>query len=198
VNRLGVREEIGVREDDLFLLSVGRLVHQKGHEFLVAAMPSVVKEFPHAKVGICGDGFLRQQLDAQIKTLGLEKSVFLLGKFDNVTKYLVAADVFVLPSRWEGLPISLLEAMSVGLPIIATRVEGVDEVISDGEQGLLMSVGDIAALSDAILRLLRDPQARYQMGTAAKQRLLESYSIDHMGERYLSLMINILENRAKY
>jgi len=196
VNRLDVRSEAGVGDQDLFLLSVGRLVHQKAHEFLVAAMPSVLKEFPDAKVGICGDGFLRPQLEAQIQSLGLQKSVILLGKFDNVTKFLVAADLFVLPSRWEGLPIALLEAMSVGLPVIATRVEGVDEVVVDREHGLLVPVGDESALSDAILQLLREPQLRHKMGMAAKQRLLESYSIDHMGEKYLSLMIDILKNRA--
>lgn len=197
-NRGDVRGELGIRENDFLLLSVGRLVHQKAHEFLVAAMPSVLKEFPAAKAAICGDGFLHSQLEAQIKALDLENSVFLPGRFDNVTKFLAAADVFVLPSRWEGLPIALLEAMSVGLPIVATRVEGVDEVVVDGEHGFLVSVGDVPALSDAILKLLRDPQARHQMGMAAKQRLLESYSIDHMGERYLSLMTNILQNRAQF
>jgi glycosyltransferase involved in cell wall biosynthesis len=198
VNRLDVRKEAGVGENDLFLLSVGRLVHQKAHEILVAAMPSVLKQFPHTKVGICGDGFLRPQLDAQIKSLGLEKSVMLLGRFDHVTKFLAAADIFILPSRWEGLPIALLEAMSVGLPVIATRVEGVDEVVADREHGLLVPVEDVAALSDAILQLLQDPQARRKMGMAAKQRLLEAYSIDHMGEKYLSLMVDILKNGTQF
>jgi len=198
VNRPEVRSEAGVGDQDPFLLSVGRLVHQKAHEFLIAATPSVLQEFPDAKVGICGDGFLRPQLEAQIQSLGLQKSVMLLGKFDNVTKFLAAADLFVLPSRWEGLPIALLEAMSVGLPVIATRVEGVDEVVVDREHGLLVPVGDVSALSDAILQLLREPQLRRKIGMAAKQRLLESYSIDHMGEKYLSLMIDILKNRAQF
>lgn len=198
VNRPEVRRDAGVRDQDLFLLAVGRLVQQKAHEFLIAAMPSVLKEFPDAKVGICGDGFLRPQLEAQIQSLGLQKSVMLLGKFDNVTKFLAAADVFVLPSRWEGLPIALLEAMSAGLPVVATRVEGVDEVVVDQEHGLLVPVGNVSALSDAILQLLRDPQVRRKMGMAAKHRLLEAYSIDHMGEKYLSLMIDMLKNRSPF
>ena len=198
VNRLEVRRDAGVGDQDLFLLSVGRLVHQKAHEFLIAAMPPVLQEFPDVKVGICGDGFLRPQLEAQIHALGLQKTVFLLGKFDSVTKFLAAADLFILPSRWEGLPIALLEAMSAGLPVVATRVEGVDEVVVDQEHGLLVPVGDVSALSDAILQLLRNPHVRREMGMAAKHRLLEAYSIDHMGEKYLSLMIDMLKNRVPF
>lgn len=198
VNRFEVRKDIGVGESDVLLLSVGRLVHQKAHEILVAAMPSVLQKFPNTKVGICGDGFLRPQLDAQIRSLGLEKSVMLLGRSDHVTKFLAAADMFVLPSRWEGLPIALLEAMSVGLPVIATRVEGVDEVIVDQEHGLLVPVENVPALSDAILQLLGDPLIRSKMGMAAKQRVLDSYSIDQMGERYLSLMLTILQKSAEF
>jgi glycosyltransferase involved in cell wall biosynthesis len=196
VNRLDVREELGVGENEAFILSVGRLVHQKAHEFLVAAMPAVLREFPNTKVGICGDGFLHPQLDGQIKSLGLESSVKLLGRFDDVTKFLAAADVFALPSRWEGLPIALLEAMSVGLAVVATPVAGVDEVVVNHEHGLLVPVGNVSALSDAIVQLLRDPQLRCKLGAAAKQRVIESYSTDQMGERYLSLMESILANRS--
>jgi glycosyltransferase involved in cell wall biosynthesis len=146
-------------------------------------------------VGICGEGFLRSDLEAQIKTLGLEHSVKLLGQFDTITPFLAAADVFVLPSRWEGLPIALLEAMSLGLPIVATRVEGVDEAVLDHVHGLLVPVGDAAALSEAILQLLRDPQMSCELGGAAKRRVVDSYSIDRMGERYLSLMETILAGR---
>lgn len=196
VNRLDVRTEIAVGEKDAFLLSVGRLIHQKAHELLIAAMPAVLKEFPNTKVGICGDGPLRSQLDTQIKSLGLESSVKLMGRFDSVTKYLAAADMFILPSRSEGLPIALLEAMSLGLPIVATRVQGVEEVVMEQQHGLLVPIGDVTALSDAILQLLRNPQLGCKLGDAAKQRVVESYSVDHMGERYLSLMETILADRS--
>jgi glycosyltransferase involved in cell wall biosynthesis len=191
VNRFEVRKEAGFGENDPVLLSVGRLVYQKAHEFLIAAMPLVLKEFPNAKVGICGDGVLRADLELQIKSLGLSSSVKLLGKWDDVSRFLASADVFVLPSRWEGLPIALLEAMSAGLPVIATEVEGVDEVIVHGEHGLLVPVEDADALSQAILQLLRQPDMRINMGVAAKKRLQELYSIDRMGERYLALMLEI-------
>jgi glycosyltransferase involved in cell wall biosynthesis len=191
VNRFEVRKEAGIGADDVLLLSVGRLVYQKAHEVLVAAMPLVLKEFPTAKVGICGDGVLRADLESQIRSSGLSNSVKLLGKFDSVAKFLASADVFVLPSRWEGLPIALLEAMSAGLPVIATKVEGVDEVIVEGEQGLFVPVENPDALAWAILQLLRDPQMRGRMGAAAKQRLHDLYSIDRMCDRYLALMLEL-------
>jgi glycosyltransferase involved in cell wall biosynthesis len=86
--------------------------------------------------------------------------------------------------------------MSVGLAVVATPVAGVDEVVVDHEHGLLVPVGDVSALSDAIVHLLRDPQLRCKLGASAKQRVIESYSTDQMGERYLSLMESILANRS--
>jgi glycosyltransferase involved in cell wall biosynthesis len=193
VNRSEVKKEAGMQDGDLVILSVGRLVYQKGHEYLIAAMPIVLNEFPNAKVGICGDGLLRADLEAQIQLLGLSDSIKLLGKWDSVSKFLVSADVFVLPSRSrEGLSIALLEAMSVGLPIIATNVEGMDEVILEGENGLLVPIKNPDALAQAILQLLRDPQMRKRMGDVSKQRLHDLYTIDRMCERYLALMFDLM------
>ena len=96
-----------------------------------------------------------------------------------------------MPSLWEGLPIALLEAMSAGLPVIATQVEGVEEVITEGENGLLVPIGDTAALADAILRLLADPPLRHKMGVASKEKVLASYTADQMCEQYLELMVKL-------
>jgi len=195
-HRLEVRKEAGIGADDLFLLSVGRLVYPKAHDVLVSAMPAVLKEFPNAKVGICGDGVLRRKLETQIKSLGLEDSVKLLGQQNNVAKFLSSADVFVLPSRSEGLPIALLEAMSIGLPVIATKVEGMDEVVTEGAHGLFAPVDDVESLSQVILQLLRDPHMRARMGAAAKRRVNEIYSVDRMGEQYLNLMHSLLRSKV--
>jgi len=189
VNRSEVRKEAGMEADDLVLLAVGRLVYSKAHEILIAAMPTVLQKFPNAKVGICGDGVLRTKLEAQIEALGLSASVKLLGESDHVAKFLASADVFVLPSLWEGLPIALLEAMSAGLPVISTKVEGVEEVIVEGENGLLVPIGNSAALADAITQLLADPQLRRKMGAASKAKVLEFYTVDRMCEQYLKLML---------
>jgi glycosyltransferase involved in cell wall biosynthesis len=195
-HRLDVRKDAGIGADDPFLLSVGRLVHVKAHEVLVSAMPAVLKEFPNAKSGICGDGVLRGDLEAQIKFLGLEGAVKLFGAQGNVAKFLSSADVFILPSRSEGLPIALLEAMSAGLPVVATKLEGVGEVVLDGVHGLFAPVDDPEALAEVILKLLRDPELRDRMGAAAKQRVNECYSLDRMGKQYLNLMLTLLHSET--
>ena len=195
-HRLEVRKDAGIGADDPFLLSVGRLVHVKAHEVLVSTMPAVLKEFPNAKVGICGDGVLRGDLEAQVKSLGLEGVVKLFGEQNNVAKFLSSADVFILPSRSEGLPIALLEAMSAGLPVVATKLEGLGEVVLDGVHGLFAPVNDPEALAEVILKLLRDPVLRARMGVAAKQRVNESYSLDRMGEQYLNLMFTLLRSET--
>ncbi|MFN8384163.1 MAG: glycosyltransferase [Anaerolineales bacterium] len=195
-SRLEVRKEAGMHVDDLLLIAVGRLVYAKAHEVLVASMPAVLQEFPNAKVEIYGEGVLRDDLLRQIQRLGLSNSVKLQGKSDNIARQLSNADVFILSSRSEGLPIALLEAMSAGLPCISTKVEGVDEVLMDGVHGLTVPIGDPNALSQAILQLLRDPDARSKMGAAARLHASEFYTVDRMCGQYLELMLDCLnENK---
>lgn len=192
-DRSEIRKQMGARENDVVLLSVGRLVYQKAHEYLVSAIPAVLKELPNVKVGICGDGLLRADLEKQIQALGLENAIKLFGMQANVTKYLAAADVFILPSRWEGLPIALLEAMSAGLPVIATRVEGVDEVVEEGVHGILVLPESAEELAKAILQLSQDSAQRQRMGSAARLRVLERYTVDRMCEQYLKLFKHRLD-----
>lgn len=187
-DRVNTRQQLGLHEDDFFLLAVGRLVYEKGHEFLVDAIPSVLRSFPKLTVGICGSGPLLGQLEAQISSLSLEKNVKLLGRWENVRELLAAADAFVLPSRWEGLPMALLEAMMAGLPVIATRVQGVEEVIENGVQGFLVPLENPEELSKAILQLLDGSVQRSAMGLAASSRIMQSYTTDQMCEKYLSVI----------
>jgi glycosyltransferase involved in cell wall biosynthesis len=185
---IDVRQELGVPADDLLVLSVGRLVYQKGHEFLIAAMPRVLERFPGAKAVICGDGILRSQLEAQVREKHLQASVFLMGNRTDIGRFLRSADVFALPSRWEGLPVALLEAMGIGLPVVATHVEGVEEVVQNGVQGSLVAPGDPGALAAALVELLGSPDLRTRMGQAARARVGEAYTLDTMCRQYLTLM----------
>lgn len=185
------RQEIGLNDGDIFLLSVGRLVYQKGHEFLISALSRVLPDFPRAKAVICGDGNLHEALEAQIAGLRLEDSVLLLGNRTDIDRFLSSADIFVLPSRWEGLPVSLLEAMGMGVPVIVTRVEGVEEVVEDGVQGLLVPPEDSAALAGALVELMGQPELRHRMGVAARLRIEESYTADIMCEKYLRVMLEL-------
>ena len=197
VDRSEVRREAGIGMDDPFLLAVGRLVHSKAHNILIAAMPVILEKFPNAKAGICGDGLLRANLEAQIQSLGLASSVKLLGQSDQVAKFLASADVFVMPSLWEGLSIALLEAMSAGLPTIATKVEGMEEVITEGENGLLVPTGNTNALAEAIIKLLADIQLRRQMGIAAKAKVLGMYTVDRMCERVSGIDVEVNSTQCR-
>lgn len=125
--------------------------------------------------------------------MGLGEKVILRGKTDQIEKYLAASDVFVLPSRWEGLPIVLLEAMSTGLPSVVTKVEGVDEALVEGMHGYFLPVEDAQSLAQTILQLLRAPADRLQLGRAAKAQVSEFYTVDRMCQGYLNLMVNALK-----
>jgi glycosyltransferase involved in cell wall biosynthesis len=192
----GVRREMGLAVDDVLLLSVGRLVYQKGHEYLVRAMPAVIGQHPRVKAVICGEGGLRGALQAQIAELRLEDSVFLPGNRTDIDRFLRTADIFVLPSRWEGLPVALLEAMSVGLPVVATHVEGVEEVIQNEEQGLLVPPGNAEALAAALIELIARDEERLRMGEAARRRIEESYTVDIMCGKYLRIMSDLMDSHT--
>lgn len=194
VDRLQRRSEMGLEDADILLLSVGRLVYQKGHEYLIRAVPMILSRFPRVKVMICGDGALRAELAAEVSGLNLAGSVSLQGNRSDLNRFLESADIFVLPSRWEGLPIALLEAMGSGLPVVATQVEGVEEVVQHGVQGFLVPPGDTQALAHALLELIQQPGLRTEMGNAARRRIDESYTIDIMCTRYQRLMLDLLQD----
>lgn len=196
-SRLQLRKEAGVDVNVPMLVSIGRLVYAKAHEVIIASMPAVLREFPNVKLEICGDGVLRADLQSQIERLGLSNSIKLPGQTDDVARHLSAADIFILSSRSEGLPIALLEAMSAGLPCIATQVEGVDEVLVEGVHGLIVPVENPEALAQAILQLLRDPSARGRMGAAARLHVNKFYTVDRMCRQYLELMLGCLNDNNK-
>ncbi len=123
----GFCQELGLHPDGLLVLSVGRLTEQKGHIYLLEAIPGIIEQFPSTVFAIAGDGPLRAELEARAERLGISKSVHFLGMRSDVPALLQMAHIFALPSLWEGLPIALLEAMAAGLPVVATRVEGVEE-----------------------------------------------------------------------
>lgn len=195
VDRAAVRRKLNIKETDLFLLSVGRLVIQKGHDILIKTVPALIQHHPELIVSICGDGPLKTALDDQISELGLSDHVKLLGTWSNVAPLLAIADIFILPSRSEGLSRALLEAMAAGLPVVSTRVEGVEDVVTDGVHGLLVPSEDPDALKDALLQLMDNPQLRTKMGAASRDHILGSYTTDIMFDKYYELMTHLLETR---
>lgn len=196
VDTAAVRQQLDLKDADRFLLSVGRVTHQKGHDVLIDAVPGLIQHHPNLVVSICGDGPQMSDLKAQISKLGLSDRVKLLGTWTNVAPLLAIADIFILPSRSEGLSRALLEAMAAGLPIVSTRVDGVADVAVDGVHGLLVPPGDPVALGKALIRLVDDPQLRKRMGDAAREHVLASYTTDIMFDKYYKLMVNLLETKS--
>lgn len=188
IDRNTIRAKLNLQKENVFFVAVGRLVYEKGHEYLVEAMSIAAKSNENIVSGICGSGPLYDDLINQIEQLGLSEKVKLLGHWDNIPELLSAADVFVLPSRWEGLPIALLEGMMAGLPVIATKVEGVEEVIVQGEQGYLISLESPIELAQAILQLSTLKEVRERMGKAARERVLTAYTTNRMCEQYLQVI----------
>jgi glycosyltransferase involved in cell wall biosynthesis len=161
------------------LLFLGRLRDKKGVYDLVRAMPAVLAQVPDARFTLAGDGDLEGT--AQLaRELGVEAALHLPGWVDGSAKdaLLASADVLLLPSYFEGLPICILEAMALGLPVISTRVGGIPEVLDQGRCGILLVPGDVAALSAAILQVLQQPALAEQLRQAAFARVRAVYSTD--------------------
>ncbi len=178
--RSAARASLGLRDDQPVVLTIGRLTVMKGHRYLLDAVPALLRRFPDLAVVVIGSGHLHEPLQAQAAALGVTGAVHLLGHRSDARMLLDAADVFVLPSRHEGMPLVLMEAMDAGLPVVATRVIGSEEVVVDGETGVLVGARDSGALEQALGRLLADPQLRNQYGQAGRRRFEACFTAERM------------------
>jgi glycosyltransferase involved in cell wall biosynthesis len=159
---------------DFLVLTPARLHPQKGHAFLIAAAAQV----PEATFVFAGDGPLRQSLETQAREQGVAERCLFLGERDDVPRLLATADVVVLPSLFEGLPVSVLEAMAAERPVIATAIGGTDEAVTNEVSGLLVPPRDPGALAAAIRRLQGDPALGRRLAAAGRSRVEQSFSAD--------------------
>ncbi|MEM2125321.1 MAG: glycosyltransferase family 4 protein [Candidatus Methanosuratincola sp.] len=160
------------------VLTVARLDNQKGHRFLLEA----ICRLPETVLVLAGDGPERVSLEELVNHLGLSERVLFLGYRCDVPELLGSCDIFVLPSLYEGLPLSVLEAMAAGKTVVATAVGGTSEAVQDGETGFLVPPGDPAALAEAIQRVLADPGLAQKMGAAGKERVRREFSVEAMAQ----------------
>lgn len=160
-----------LKEDtqEMVIATAGRLGPQKNQAMLVRAMAQVHKKYPEVECRIYGEGSLREALQQQIRELGLENTVILEGNVSDIHQRLAKCGIFVMTSNFEGLSNALIEAMMMGLPCITTNFPGVDELITNGENGLMIPLDDHAALAQQIERLLGDPQFAKILGSNAKE-----------------------------
>jgi glycosyltransferase involved in cell wall biosynthesis len=175
------RAALGLPADAAHVLSVvGRLEEQKGHRYLLDAFAGVVRVVPNAHLALAGDGTLRHALAEQAKALGIDRRVHFLGHRQGVQTILDASDVFVLPSLWEAMPFALLEAMAAALPVVATAVAGVPELVVEGETGFLVAPADVLALERALVRTLQLPDSGRELGIAGRQRVDSRFDLQTM------------------
>jgi len=187
-HRAQLRAEIGVPEGGLLLLTTGRLTIQKGHTVLLDAIAQLKLDRQDLLFAFAGEGVQRPALEAKAVHLGIENRVRFLGLRHDVDELLLAADIFVQPSLWEGLSLAMLEALLSGSPVLATRVEGVVDVIQDGKTGLLVPPNDAPALAAAIRALIADPDLRARLGRAGKTHVQRHYSVKRMADDYEALI----------
>jgi len=193
---LHLRANLGMTAADPLLLVIGRLEPQKGHRVLLEAMPEVLREFPRARLVCVGAGSLRHDLESQAHALGLGEAVRLVGYQRNVADWLALAQITVLPSFYEGLPLAAIESLAAGRPVVATAVDGTPEVVVEGTTGLTVPPGDASKLAAAICRLLGDRDERERMGKAGRTWVLEHFSEDRQVRRTEELYLAARERRG--
>lgn len=190
-----VREEIGIGAADPVVTIVAALRPEKNHELFLEMATRILPQMPRAKFLIIGDGPRREPLEECAAMLGITESVRFLGTRTDVPRLLTTSDVFALTSHNEANPVSILEAMSVGKPVVATNVGSIKEAVADGVTGYLVKPGDAEALSGRVAELFDDPLRAVEMGAAARDLVIENWSVEAMVRRYERLIAGIYRSK---
>lgn len=174
--------------------AVGRLTEQKGHATLIEALPVVARAVPAARVTLVGDGELRAELGARAAALGVADRVAFAGRLDDVAAALDGFDVFALPSLWEGVPLALLEAIAAGVPVVASDIPGVRELIRPGQTGWLAPPRSPEGLAAALIDALAHPDRGLAMAARAQSDVLPAFSIRAVAAQYEQLYHRVLQS----
>jgi glycosyltransferase involved in cell wall biosynthesis len=183
-DRTTLREELGLGPADRLLVSVGSLYPVKGHEYAIDALALLANRYPTLHFAIAGRGELLDSLSARARARGVMDRVHLVGLRSDVAGFLAAADIFVLPSLSEALPLALLEAMFAGRPIVATAVGDVGAALGYGEAGVLVEAGNAVALAAGLDRVLANPEQARELGERARLRARARYDVSRMVRDY--------------
>ncbi|MCR4398000.1 MAG: glycosyltransferase [Firmicutes bacterium] len=185
----------GPRRPRLTIGSLGRLVPEKGHDILVRAFAEVSSSVPEAVLVLVGDGPERPRLERLAHEMGLSGRVVFAGYQDNALARVDSFDIFAMPSLSEGLGLALLEAMALGKPVVAARTGGIPEIVTDGENGVLVPPGDAPALARALLGLLRDPRRAERLAAAGLDTVQARFNARTMAEKTVALYRRLLAAR---
>jgi glycosyltransferase involved in cell wall biosynthesis len=185
--RAAWRAKQGFPEEAILFVCVARFAPQKNHALLINAFAKGPASDPRAHLVLAGEGVLRAELQVRVNQLGLTSRVHFLGLRTDIPDVLGASDVFVLSSAYEGNPLSVIEAMAAGLPVVGTSVGGVPELLQNGTEGFIVPPDNAEQLSDAMMTLLKDGNLRSVMGAAAATRAKEKFDVSAMIRAYEEL-----------
>jgi glycosyltransferase involved in cell wall biosynthesis len=191
-DRQNWREQEGFSSNALLFVCVARLNTAKNHPLLVKAFAEGTAGFDDAHLLLVGDGPLREEIEQLVEQYALSHRVRFLGNRNDVADILAAADVFALASDWEGNPLSVMEAMAAGKPVLSTAVGGVPELVEDGRTGILTPKGDVTGLASAMKELIDNPDRRLAMGMQGARKAMECFDVCGMGRSYENLYDQIV------
>jgi glycosyltransferase involved in cell wall biosynthesis len=194
-----VRAELGLAPDDVVVGKIARLFHLKGHEFLLAAAPEIVRRNPRVRFLLVGDGVLRERYEEEIRAAGLSRHFVFTGLVppERIPELVAAMDVVVHTSQWEGLARVLPQGLIAGKPVVTYDVGGAREVVVPGETGYLLPRDNVEGLASAVVELSNDPALRDRLGRAGRARCLEPFRHQTMTRRVREVYADVLAGRVK-
>jgi len=195
-DKKNARETLKIAPDAKVLGVVAALIRRKGHCYLLESMVKITREFPSALLLVVGEGPLRGELVRLAEGAGIAKNVWFTGHTEKIQEILEAVDVLVLPSLAEGLGVSILEGMAMGLPVVASAVGGIPDAVRDGENGFLAPVRDPDAIAERVLCLLKDPRLAIEMGKRGRAIVEQDFSSIGMTKQYETLYCNLIQRRT--
>jgi glycosyltransferase involved in cell wall biosynthesis len=191
------RRALGLPSDALIVGGVGRLAEQKGFATLLRAAAALLPANPTLAIAIAGEGPLRQSLLALAEELKISERLFLLGQQSDIHPVYAAIDILALPSLWEALPFTVLEAMAAGLPVVASDIAGIPEVVEQNITGFLIPPGDSRAFAAALQPLLGSPKLRSALGDAGRQRIVAHFTLRDMVQQTTNIYREFLARQNK-
>ncbi len=192
-----LREELGLNKESRIIGFVSKLWEGKGHEIALSAMVRVVEDIPDAKLLLVGEGPIKPKLMELSRKLRIERSVVFAGFRTKIAEITSLCEICILPSFFEGMGRVLLEAGACGKPVVASNVGGIPDVVVDGVTGFLVPPGDPVALSDAVIRIMREPKSARKMGEAARKRINEKYDARTMVREITALYDDYLKIKGR-
>jgi len=196
VDVLSVKSSLGIRNGEIVVGNIGRLMFQKNPTCFIQALAQVAATIPRVRGLMVGDGDMRDEVEALIKKLRLDDRVVLTGHRDDVERMMAICDVIVHTSLYEGMGRVLAEALAMGKPLVATAVDGVPEIVKDGERGLLVQPDDPSALARTIVEMLNDPSRAQTIGQAGREWVLSRFSVETMIRQIDRLYQELLERKV--